>query len=330
MRVIKQGGGFNFYDIQNSDLNVEFELGFDVEHVLLQADLFSRELLTHKTRFDFKRIFGHRSDDWYKEILKLYIYDALKSIYYGLNANKFRDFPDRVYSFPGNALRMALIKTNQFQFHTKGELPYHIYLRIKTKNFDEYSRDFFKMFPDLNEGVSNDSNFPAYLNSKYEGYITGLFNAFTFLESQKGTSSKLPGLYEVISLFDPKLTSFLQESSFPFMNSFLSKDLRKFNFILPSEFISSPETMKFNYSLFIGRAIGLVSNQIYVDDNPLYKMVNRQERDVYAKYEMHSITGLKTELLPYSFEHIITHLGIVEVVTKVRETNSGGDDTSTP
>jgi hypothetical protein len=133
-------------------------------------------------------------------------------------------------------------------------------------------------------------------------------NAKDYLDKmdKKGKITK-DSLYEITYLTDKNVISNLTEESNPILNSFLSKDHSSFSFILPTN-ESGPNALTFNESVFLSRAIGLTSDGISVNGSKIYNTVKRAvSSDRFIRDEVYSVTGLKTERVPYSLDQIMNY-----------------------
>ncbi len=190
----------------------------------------------------------------------------------------------------------------------------------------------FEFYPELKEGLSDYDNNYSYMNSKYESILRGLYNAKLYMDTAPGKNASNSSLFDMKMMNDDSIDAFLVEDSCPLLNSFLNEGFDRFYFIFPTE-QSGPLKMHFNESLFVSRAMGMTSIQLEVEGNALYKVADRSlSGDVYAKDDVYSITGLKSEIVPYSDKLIIEYLGLKDRVTIDPEGtfNFGGNNINTP
>jgi hypothetical protein len=88
------------------------------------------------------------------------------------------------------------------------------------------------------------------------------------------------------------------------LNSFLSPDSDKFYFIFPQN-QANDNSIEWNESIFLARAIGVRSDSYCYEDNQYYVSVDREiVGDKLTRFDVYAITGLKTEALPLSPEQI--------------------------
>jgi hypothetical protein len=310
---------------------LELDLGLNVNaiHVSAQADVFAREILANRSAFDLKRFLGPYDQDWQRILHETYVYDRCKCIYYGLNSNNMMNFPELV-SFPGNVLLANLLKKRIFQYDTGDSIPHTLFLKIVTKgNVDTILGELFKSYPDVRNGISEIENSVSYVNPKYESVMRGLYNAKTYLDSNKNKDGRDgTSLFEIVHLNDSTIASMLQEDSNPVANSFLNSDMDKFSFILPQE-KSKPLALKFNESIFISRALGFTSEGVKTGVNTYYSQVNRDaDADRFAREEVYSVTALKSEYMPYSGRQILEYLN--KPYTTRDYPRGAGTNTNTP
>lgn len=312
----------------NNTKELTLELNCDVHQICIQADIFAREILTHRSKFDLKRILGPFQVDWLRLLHEAYVYDRIKCIYYGIQSFNLLKIPEGTYSFPGNVILMHLLVKKTFQFSTGDQQNYALYVDLKYKKLQEILDPIFELYPDLREGMSDDINIVSYVNVVSESILKGLNNAKEFLKSKSknGDSS----LFEIIPMNSSDIDKFLIEDSNPVINSFLSKDGKKFFFILPYD-KSSNDALRFNESLFLSRALGITSTQLYEGDNPFYKVANRDNlSDPFAREEVYAVTGLKSEIVPLSQARISEYLGINSFKAEIMKVKESGDDNQTP
>lgn len=290
-------------------LEISPELIIDVNQISHQADVFARELYTHRSKFDMKRFLGSYEDDWLRLLHETYVYDRCKCLYYGVNSTFISKFPDDVYSFPGNVLLFILLKNRTYKFTIKDDIPFTINFKLRgTGIFNILAEPIFKEYPELKNGISDIQNVYSYFNSEYEKILEGLYTGKVYLDGNKTNGGG--SLFEIIKMNDIKMNSFFLDESFPFMNSFISKDNKKFYFILPNH-NSKNLSMRFNESIYISRALGLRCDGLIYRDNQLYRKANKDDlSDFNIREEVFSITGLRTDIVPYSQSQIKEYLGI--------------------
>jgi len=306
LRDIRYANGELMYGYYNN-ITIDLTLNVDLVQIQLQADLFARELFTHRSSFDMKRFLGSYDKDWKRLLHHAYVYDRLKCLYYGMNSNKIVKIPENTFSFPGNILLMQLLSKNNFRYDTADSQPFSLYVNINYGDFNILVSPIFEAYPDLREGMSRNSNIISYVNPTYESIIKGLLNAKEYLKSKKSVNSNV---FELMELNSSKIEQFCFGNANPLLNSFLSKDLTKFFFLMPHN-ESKPESLRFNESVFFSRAVGFVSEQLTIDDNQFYTVARRSiSNDIHTREEVYAITGLKTELIPGTSEYMKEYLSV--------------------
>jgi hypothetical protein len=292
----------------NNILNFELELCLDVQHLSLQADVFAREMLTHQGAFDFKRFLGQFREDWLRLLHEAYIYDRLKNVYYGVLSYNLLKVPGGTYSFPGNVILLHNLATRRFEYTTNDSQPYTFQVAIKfNTDIEELFKPIFKVFPDLEEGISYNVSYPSYVCSRYEAILKGLNSARLYVEGRRNSGTPRE-LFSMVEMNDPRMETFVKVETNPSWNSFLNKEGDKFYFVLPQK-DSVPEALRFNESLHLGRAIGMVSKQLQYNGNDFYCVANRSAKDDFlTREEVYSVTGLKSNIVPYTQEQIENYL----------------------
>lgn len=315
---------FGYYNVV--DLNLDFCL--DLQQISLQADVAARTILTYRSVFDLKRFLGSYQEDWLRLLHEAYIYDVARCIYYGINSINIFDLPNDSYAFPGHVMLLNALAKNSFKYDTGDSQPFSLYVQIKySGDANTILKPLFDVYPDIKEGLSDNENIISYVNSRCESILKGLFYAQQYLETRK--TNKI-SLYQMVLLNDETVSATITGDSNPIFNSFLSKDLNKFYFILPAS-ESSPNALRFNESVFIGRAIGFVSDNIQVSGNNYYVCVKRNKSsDQFTRDEVYAITGLKSEVIPYSQEQIKEYLGINSYKFGNGNGDIGGSEPNTP
>jgi hypothetical protein len=292
----------------NNILNFELALELDVQHLSLQADVFAREMLTHQGAFDFKRFLGQYREDWLRLLHEAYIYDRLKNIYYGVLSYNLMKMPEGTYSFPGNVILLHNLAKRRFEY-TNDAQPYTLQVGIMYEsNIKELFKPIFDVFPDIEEGISYNVNYPSYVCSRYEAILKGLHSAKLYLEGRRNSGTPKE-LFSMVELNDVRIEAFVKVETNPIWNSFLNKDGSKFFFVLPQK-DSTPEALRFNESLHLGRAVGMVSEQLQYSENNFYNVAPRNSlNDFMTREEVYAITGLKSNIVPYSYEQMEQYLG---------------------
>jgi hypothetical protein len=186
-------------------------------------------------------------------------------------------------------------------------------------------KEVFEICPNLKEGLSDNPKFISYVNSQSETILRGLYNGSIYLESKSEKKSnnnkegnnkkenkvKSDSLFTMFDFSTDKLDDKMYQDEFPFANGIMNKSFKSWYFYIPDD-KSGVNTLHFNESIFLGRAIGLtMPNNLNVSSNPMYIEVPREYySDAFCKEEVYSVTGLKSELIPYSMENIIQYLSI--------------------
>lgn len=309
LRDIRYAGGEQLYGFNNT-IDVQLQFNADRTQIALQADIFAREILLHRSKFDMKRFLGQYQDDWLRLLHEAYVYDRIKCIYYGFSYNNILTIPENLIAFPGNIILFRMLSKRQFSFQTSDIQPYSLYVSINT-TLDRSSilEPIFEWYPSLREGMSENDSFPSYVNSRSESILQGLLNAKRYLDNSK-SGNQSEQLYDIKQLGDSSVNAFTLNDSNPILNSFLSSDGNKFFFINPVS-VSGPGKLRFNESLYLSRAIGLRRDQLEFNGNTFYSVVPRNTiSDPLTREEVYAVTGLKSEIIPYGSEQINAYLGI--------------------
>lgn len=323
LRNIKYAQGEMLYGFENS-VSLTLNLNIEPKHISKQADVFAREILMHRSKFDLKRFLGPYDQDWCRILHEAYVYDRCKCIYYGLNSNNIMGFPEDLVSFPGNVLLSNILKKRRFQYSTNDSQPMSLYVDVVSLG-DSASvlKPIFALYPDVGEGITNIPNVVSYVNMKYESVLRGLMNAKTYLDSRKGTDGGT-SLFEITTLSDEVISGMLSEESNPLINSFLNQSHNEFSFILPTS-NSGPMGLRFNESIFISRALGFTSIGIKEGSNFFYTRVPRNSSaDMFTRDEVYSVTGMTSEIMPFSDERIKEYLEINTYNQRSGRTEGGG------
>lgn len=304
----------------NNNIDISFSLKINVNQIALQADVFAREILTHRSKFDMKRFLGQYQDDWLRILHEAYVYDRIKAIYYGINSDKILNVPQNLVSFPGHVLLFRLLSKRQFSFSSNDALPYSIYVKL---DFDvkDIFKEIFETYPDIKQGMSDNDAIVSYVNSQCESVLKGLQSAKTYLESSKNGT-----LFDISMLDSPNIDAFTTEMNNPILNSFLNTEGDRFYFIHPVS-VSGPGKMRFNESLYISRALGFCGRQLEIDENNFYNVAKRIAEDPHTREEVYAVTGVRSEIIPYSSDQIKHYLGINSYKST---TNGGSNSTTTP
>lgn len=318
----------------NNTISMDLDLEIDVDQLSLQADVFAREIMTHRSKFDFKRFLGPNQGDWTRLLHLAYVYDRLKCIYYGINSYNLMNFPENTYSFPGNILLMRLLSKRNFQYSVNDDQPFILYANIRNVSYPEMFLPVLNRYPTLKEGLSDTPFVITYINMQCETILKGLFYAKEFLQSKQKTNGG-KSLFEIYELNDEKIEIFTVGDSNPLINSFLNSERNKFFFIL-SHNDSKSEALKYNASVFFSRAVGFISTQLTLDENDFFRVVTRNSiNDPFTKDEVYAITGLKSNMVPLPREAVTRYMTYSDIFVNYDELrrlfNSTGDgDSSNP
>lgn len=282
--------------------NIEFTI--DNVQIGLQADVFSREILTNKSTIDFKRFLGSDSQDYQRLITEAYIYSFAKAVYYGTNNISVNNYPKDSYCFPGHALLSRFLSDTVYSFHIGEETSFSLYVNISYDNEDNrLLKQIFCIAPDLEEGLSRINNVFTYRNVRYETVLKGLHQALRKKNEGKTSEQK----FYVTTFDDPAIDSFTLNDSNPIVNSALSPKGEKFYFINPVSTVQ----MKQNESLFIGRALGFNHQGLETFENKYFTCI---PRNAYADHlitdEVYAITGLKSQLTSYTYKQLQEYLNV--------------------
>lgn len=291
----------------NNNINIKLNFEVDVLQVTEQADVFAREIYTYRSQFDMKRFLGACQDDWLRLLHEAYVYDYVRCVYYGVESVNMIDFPENIYAFTGHSILTQYLSRRTFNFSLDDAVPCTIYADISySGKIADMLKDIFLVYPDLENGISKTPNVPSYVNAKYEAILKGLNGGLEYLNSRNNKLTK--NLFSMSKLNDTNVKSVMSKESNPLLNSFLSKDKETFFFINPSN-LTGPSKLRFNESLYLSRALGFTSEQITIEGNGLYKTARRNlDSDFLTREDVYSITQLKSELLPYTWEQILDYL----------------------
>lgn len=338
-RNIRYANGAMLFGFYNT-INVELELTLDVQQLFIQADVFARQILLHRSSFDLKRFLGQYQVDWQRLLMEAYVYDRLKAIYYGVNSINMHDLPSGLVSFPGNIMLSRILAKRTFNHSLNDSQPYSLFITLNSSiDLETFFEDVFTICPDLRQGFSTTEGVYTYVNSQCETILRGLYNGKIYLDSKKnkgGNNSKSDGKKETSDLFEmyefdtDKFDQKMLQDSFPYMNGLMKTGFKSWFFYL-SDSDSGPMALRFNESVFLGRAIGLtISDNVNVLNNNMYTTAPRNyENDPFTRDEVYSITALKSELTPYTMDEIRHYLGINSYVN-VNNDNGMGGNTNTP
>lgn len=320
LRDIRYGSGEMLYGLYNIiERTIQFSTT-DITHLSHEADLFARELLSHRSLIDFKRILGQHQDDWQRQLHEAFVYDRCRAIYYGLNLRNMDKLREGKYSFPGHILLFHLLNEASYNFSTSDSQPFFLYLNLEFGKTKELLDPIFNVYPDLKNGLSDNDQRISYVNTACETVLTGLYNSKVFMNTR---GKNIPTIFEIKDMTDSTLESItLSSDSNPILNSFLGQEGKRFYFLNTD---SGPGKMRFNESLFITRALGFTGKQLDIDENVFYTVSKRDtDCDPLTKDDLYAITGLKTDLIPYSTEQIKKYLGI----NTFKERLNGGNSTT--
>lgn len=304
------------YDYGNL-VQMVFTLSLDLVQLSKQADIFSRHMMSNRGDVEFKRFMGSKDSRWNELLYKAYIYDRLKCIYYGLNSQSISDYPSTSYSFPGNILLMRMLNKRVFNFSIIDGVSYNMTVTIdweKDKKISDFFKPFFDEYPDLAEGLCDIPNAVSYQNTQYEAVLKGLYNARDYIRSKiSRNGNKSKDFFEIYEMNTDKITSFLSEESIPIVNSFLGPNGDKEWYFTTCGSAKAFEGLRFNESIWFSRAVGLISKQLEEHGNPMFRKVKIKEDNADTKNELHAITGIRSNLEPFSQEQIKGYLNVLDV-----------------
>lgn len=328
-RNLRYANSEMYYGFNNS-ISLEMKLVIDPVQICLQADVFAREMLNHKGKIDFKRFLGPYQIDWPRLLHNVYVYDRIKCIYYGLNMTSMSKLPENMHSFPGNILLAHLISKNNFRFDLRDEQPFSFFVKLVYETSKNYFDPIFSEYPELKQGMSDNSRIISYVNIEYEPILQGLYYSKEYLDSKMSNREGKNSLYEIYELNSTKIEAFTSGDNNPVANSFLNEEGNKFFFVIPPN-ESKPQALRHNASVFLPRAVGLRSSQLVLEENNFYKVAKREDSsDIFTRDEMYSITGLKSEIIPYSLEQIEEYLGIDSFEFEREKMKNGGNGDTQP
>lgn len=296
---------------QNNIVMLTFVLMIDPQQWALQADIWSRQVMLFRSDFDFKRFLGSDYELWQQKLHLTFIYTKLKAIFYGSKANFTHEWPKDTVNFPGNVLLAHCLRDGVYQFHIEDQQPMNLYISLKLEDtFEVSTKGIFEAYPELKQGLSISGNNFSYVNVMCESILRGLSNGRDFLMSRNNKNRSM-NMYELYSYDDENVSKFLKKDSNPFANSCLSTDFKEFKLIIPRD-NTSPKTIKFNESLFLSRALGFTCDDLpSFEGNNVYKVIKRDYyEDVFTKDEVYSITGIKSDMVPYTNDEILDYLNL--------------------
>jgi hypothetical protein len=97
-----------------------------------------------------------------------------------------------------------------------------------------------------------------------------------------------------------------------------------------------PEALRFNESIFISRACGFRSKGLNYKGNDFYVVVERDDDcDPLTREDVYAVTGLKSEMIPFSESQISNYLGFDlypsgEIRFIKNSSDDGGTNPNTP
>lgn len=317
LRDIRYGSGEMLYG-QYNIIERTIKFSTNISQLTHEADLFSREMLSHRSKIDFKRILGQHQDDWCRQLHEAFVYDRCRAIYYGLNLRNIDRLREGKYSFPGHILLFRFLNEMNYNFSTSDSQPFFLYLNIEVGNQKELLDPIFEVYPDLRDGLSTNDRNISYVNTACETVLNGLYNSKVFMNTR---GKNLPAIFEIRDMTDENIEAVtLSNSSNPILNSLLNEKGDRFMFINTD---TGPGNMRFNESLFITRSLGFIGKQLEIDENVFYAVSRRDSSaDPLTKNDLYAITGIKTDLIPYTDEQIKNYLGI----NTYKERLNGGNE----
>jgi hypothetical protein len=301
----------------NNFVKIEYKHQVNVTQIVQQADLFARQMYINRSLFDFKRFLGSNQNDWKRMLHEVYVYDRCKNIYYGLNSIYRIKPPVQTFSFPGNILLREFLSMNQFTFSSGDfENNFKLFVNIDVdRDYQKVLSEIFDVYPHMKDGMSVDGSNYIYSNEVFECILEGFYNGLVYLQGRDvrpgAIDKRFP--FEIMASDNETILAFLEtESQNPILNSFMSEKFDSFSYIP----LKDPEQLSssmFNESQFISRALGFTSNSVDCSElgNPFYITVPRNPlKDFLTREELYSITGLKTEEVPSSYDELIKYLQI--------------------
>jgi hypothetical protein len=218
--------------------------------------------------------------------------------------------PEGAYSFPGNLILMRMISKKNFSFNVDPTMPQQLNVRLTmSRNMDDLFGVVQALYPEIFKNMSKDDYNFSFIDSKYEAILRGLYNAKMGVNG-KTVQERTSNTYFIYEMSDPVLDKYMGENLNPMINSFLDGGGSRFFYIV-NEFESTYDKMRFNESLYFGRAVGFTNKQLFISGNPCYTVVNRNnDKDHFTNRCLHAITGLKTELVPKDEQSIFKYLKI--------------------
>jgi hypothetical protein len=296
---LQNGGSENF-------LNRTSNIVIDTVQITLQADVFRSGVLSFGSKLYLKKVFGAERGDWGRQIVETYVYDRLRCLFFAYFGTKIKNLPN-TKCFKGNSILRELIERQSFRFQEGNNNKMIISNDVVLQDdFIESLEDALDVFPNLRNGLRYDSRTGMWTNPIYDGFLEGLYDEMVnFKNNRDYLDSDKDAMYEMTTLTnDSILDQILKEKSNPILNSFLSPDSDKFYFIFPQN-QANDNSIEWNESIFLARAIGVRSDSYCYEDNQYYVSVDREiVGDKLTRFDVYAITGLKTEALPLSPEQI--------------------------
>jgi hypothetical protein len=296
------GGSRNFI---SRDLTVVL----DLIQITLQGDIFRKYALSNGSKLYLKKIFGNERGDWGTQLLETFVYDRLRCMFYGYKDTQIRNLPN-VKCFKGHAILRDMIARSNFRFSDGSNNKLIISVTVKLEDdFEERLNNALDAYPKLKVGL--DWKRGVWHNEIYEGFLEGLNDeSISFNSNSDYTVEEKLTMYEMCALDKETMVSqVVKETANPILNSYLNREGSKFSFIYPGN-KGSDNSIQWNESVFYARAVGIRAVSMEYLGNSMYTSVGRVDcDDVLTRYDVHAITGCRTEAIPLSLDELNTMIG---------------------
>jgi len=283
----------------------------DINQIAMQADIMSRAILGLGSDVYLKKVFGAERPDWARQLSECFVYDRVRCFFYAFFNTRIDSIPD-VRCFKGHLALHKFVASQNITFTEGSDNTMSISTIVVTQeDFIEVLEELLNYWPNLRYGLSYKVGKPHWNNPILEGFLNGLYSEMTNIMSDKNVSQSTKDLmFEMTNLTnDSFMDQIVKESANPILNSYLSEDGKEFSFVNPPE-ISGDNSIKFNESVFLARAIGIRADELLIDSNQVYTKVPRNiDIDTMTRFEVHAITGIKSDLVPNTKEEMDRYLG---------------------
>lgn len=307
----------------NNTYNVNLVWDPSFQNLQIQAYNFAITLNAHRDKVDIKRFFGTKTDRWMTYSYQMFIYSYYKSAFYGAYYSECSYNPENANVFMGHAVLSECLAKNSFSwFSSDSMFPLNILCTINYKgDRDKIFDDMEEKYPFLKNSMSRVAGSYYFFNPLFEGGLNALKyqcssdkSSVVFesddgfeessMESENGRRtppSRRRGarkssnfVIEIESLRNENVLSSVTSDMFPLANSFNNTAGDRSYFIHNV----TGQSLRWNCSMFIGRAVGMTSATVpVIEGNLMYTSVAKKAFDHLVAEELYSVTGIKTEVL---------------------------------